>query len=99
MSASGTPIFKYLSLGAGGTGTIAFGQMVGQVYVRNVGPNTAYMTDGTTPPTPSEGDGRIGVLPTRPVEMKKVAISDLSFAMAGGESAEIEAVGVPASGG
>jgi hypothetical protein len=95
MSASGTPIFKNLSLGAGATGTIDFGQMVGYIYVRSIGPNTAYMTTGGTPPTPSEGDGRIGVVAQRPIEMHNTAVAELSFAMAGGESAEIEAVGIP----
>jgi hypothetical protein len=98
MSAAGIPIFKYLSLSPGGTGTISFGQEVSKVYVRGIG-DTVYMAEGNVAPTPSPGDGRVGIVEYRPVTMNGVSLSALSFAAAVGESAEIEAIGTPVLGG
>lgn len=95
MSASGTPIMKYLALGAGGTGTISFGQEVGYVFVRSIGPDSTFMAVGATPPTPSAGDGRAELLIDQPIEMNNVSLSQLSFACAALESAVIEAIGYP----
>jgi hypothetical protein len=95
MSASGTPIMKYLSVGAGGTGTISFGQEIGYVYVRSIGPDTVFMAVGGTPPTPSAGDGRVEVLETQPIEMDQISLSQLSFACAALKSAVVEAIGYP----
>jgi hypothetical protein len=86
---------KYLSLAAGATGTISFGQAVGYFYVRNIGPDSAWMAIGATPPTPSAGDGRIEVTKDVPVDMASVSLMQLSFACAALESAEIEAIGYP----
>jgi hypothetical protein len=95
MGASATPIMKYLNLAAGATGTIDFGQNVGWIHVRNGGTKTVFMAVGDTPPTPSNGDGRIAIGPDQPLKMGNISLAKLSFAMAALEAAYVEVVGVP----
>ena len=95
MSASGVPIMKYVAITAGSTGLIDFGQEVSYVYVRNLGPNSAYMAVGATPPTASPGDGRIELKLLQPLAMNDVGLSGLAFSTAALETAGVEAVAYP----
>ena len=89
MSASGVPIMKYLAA----AGTINFGQAVGYVWIRNSGPDSAFMAEGATPPTPSVGDGRTEVKADQPIELNQVSLSKLSFSTTG--TIAVEAIGYP----
>lgn len=95
MSASGIPIIKALTLASEETGTIDFGQVISYVCIRNSGANTTYMAVGDTAPPASVGNGRVALLMNQPLVMDGVALQELSFSQASGESAVIEAIGYP----
>jgi len=93
MVGSGTPILKGLALGAGATGTIDFGQMIGYARVTNNGNASVFMAVGAVPPTPSVGDGRVKIMPGYYVELNGIAVQKFSFAMAGTDATNVDAVG------
>jgi hypothetical protein len=91
-------ILTGVSVGAGGTGTLDFGQPCGFVWVRNGGSKTVYIATGATPPTPSVGDGRYGLLANERREFYGTATQKISYAMAGTDTTVLEGGAVPGGG-
>jgi hypothetical protein len=75
--------------------TLAFTQSMSAVLLQNIGPNTAYFADGTTAPTASVGNGRYGLQMGEILALVGVNVQNLSFKCATGQTASVQAIGMP----
>jgi hypothetical protein len=75
--------------------TLTFTQGMSAVLLQNLGPNTAYFADGSVAPTPSVGNGRYGLQINEILSLPGVNIKNLSFCCSAGQTASIQAVGMP----
>jgi hypothetical protein len=94
MANQGTMIMRALSLAAGATGTMNFGQAVSQVKMRNGGSKAAFWAVGAVAPTPSVGDGRSQIAAGQLVEIGDTIVEKISVAMPGTDATSIEAIGI-----
>jgi hypothetical protein len=92
-------ILRGVTIGAGGSGYLDWGQACAFLWVRNGGTKTVYITTGAVPPTASPGTGRYGLLPNEVKVFFGTAIQQIAYAMAGTDSTILEGGAVPAGGG
>ena len=76
-------------------GVMDFEQAIEAVAIANAGPNTVYVAFGATAPTASVGDGRYAIASGSYLNLDDLKAQKLAFRCATGETASVQAVGIP----
>jgi hypothetical protein len=80
----GSVIMKSIDLTVETSGTVDFGQRVGNVFLDSLGPDTAYFVVNGDPPTPGFGDGRHPLRANSALFLDMVVCSKVGISVVGG---------------
>lgn len=89
------PIIKAGSFGAGGGLLSWVGEShMGAAYVRNKGPDPAFMAFDAIPGAATTGDGRVEIQVNEAINLDDIKFDELGFITGLGDTAVIEAIGL-----